>query len=392
MGQGVYIIDLQANGLPEPTTLEEMWTQIENCRDQTVGVNQRFMALAMCLERKFVTNETDSGMSLEELGYPLIVAQSIESPVWNFGLPSERPIEVLHELVRHAAPLQLAVLVDHLGVGFLPGKKIIPASVAERWAAFYGEAPKSKKLSKAQVVKKMKEMLGEKLAPHGFELIKETRVERGFTHVDAGYFRRNLLDGWQLIEFYVGTTRHHGLTCYFTGGGVNNTIHTILKSAPLNDYFKMNGDDQFSFEYLVRLQDTTAGKLLWERQSMRLNEGHFSVEVDDVIQAKRLDILLGDIVQILVPHLDQMTDVVSLDHVLNKEISKLPGSLVQEGANTHVALVCAHLTSDRRFDDILDAYIKTFGNRTDDLADSRRAEMRQLANFLREHVAPLALN
>ncbi|ROZ58055.1 hypothetical protein, partial [Ramlibacter sp. WS9] len=116
----------------------------------------------------------------------------------------------------------------------------------------------------------------------------------------------------------------------------------------------------------------------------------FRLEDDDGFRFHHVDRLLGAVAQALVSQLDQMKDVESIDRVLNKEISRLPGSSVRKkGANGHVALVCTRLTNDPGFDDVVKACIRVFGDRTDDLAESRKAEINQLANYLREHVTPL---
>jgi hypothetical protein len=399
MSQSIHIIDLQAHGLPEPSTLQEMWAQIEPRLQQAAEPNPKFVELAKRIEQKFAAPDDGAEQGGEEsgwLGNPVAEAEKLTKAAWNFGLPAEQPAEVLHEVVNQATLLGLAVLADYLGVGFLPGRKIVPATVSEQWEAFFGPAPESTRLTKAQVVKKLKEMLGEKLAPHGFTLVKATQVFKdGSKGTDLGYFRRDLADGRQLIKFSVRRLRHGGLVCTFRGGGVNFTIHQILKAAPLNDYFLMTGEDQFSFEYGFNFVDTEPG-LAWTRSEFYKESSpifvpdEFRLEDDDGFRFLHVDKLLDAVTRALVSQLDQMKDVKSIDRVLNKDVSRLPGSHVRKkGGNGHVALVCARLTNDPGFDDIVKACIGVFGDRTDDLAESRRAEMNQLANYLREHVAPL---
>ncbi len=57
MSHSIYIMDLQAHGLPEPTTLQEMWQQIEPRLQQKAAPNPKFVELAQRIERKFVPNE-----------------------------------------------------------------------------------------------------------------------------------------------------------------------------------------------------------------------------------------------------------------------------------------------------------------------------------------------
>ncbi|ROZ61647.1 hypothetical protein, partial [Ramlibacter sp. WS9] len=214
MSQSIYIIDLQAHGLTEPSTLQEMWEQIEPRLQQQADPSSKFVELAKRIEQKFATPDEDA----EWLNSSVAEAEKLTKAAWNFGLPAEQPAEVLHEVVNQAMQLGLAVLADHLGVGFLPGRKIVPASVSEQWEAFFGPAPESTKLTKAQVVKKLKQMLGEKLAPHGFKLVKETQVFKdGSKDTDSGYFRRDLADGRQLIMFSLRRLRYDGLVCSFRG-------------------------------------------------------------------------------------------------------------------------------------------------------------------------------
>ncbi|ROZ61646.1 hypothetical protein [Ramlibacter sp. WS9] len=395
MSQSIYIIDLPTNGLPEPSTLQEMWEQIEPRLDLLAEPNPKFVELAKRIEQKFATPDEDA----EWLNNPVAEAGKLTKAAWNFGLPEEQPAEVLHEVVNQATQLGLAVLVDYLGVGFLPGRKIVPANVSEQWEAFFGPAPESTKLTKAQVVKKLKQMLGEKLAPHGFKLVKEAQVFRdGSKSTGSGYFRRDLTDGRQLVMFIVRWLHHGGLVCWFRGGGVNFTIHQILKDAALNGYFLRTGEDQFSFEYGFNFVDTEPG-LSWTRSEIYKDSSPLSVhdefrlEDDEGFRSHHVDRLLDAVAQALVSQLDQMKDVESIDRVLNKEISRSPGSYVRKnGFNGHVALVCARLTNDPGFDDVVKACIRPYSDRTDESAESRKAEIHQLANYLREHVGPLKAN
>ena len=401
MSHSIYLIDLQAHGLPEPATLQDMWQQIEPKLQQQAAPNPKFIELAQRLEKKFVPVDPGEDADRQDaawLGNPVEQAKSLTQAAWNFGLPAEQIAEVLHEVVNQATQLGLAVLADYLGVGFLPGRKIVPASVTADWEAFYGEAPEPEptKLSKAQVVKMFKTKLGERLAPHGFTLIKGPLFYSGGTKItDSGYFLRELADGRQLIRFGVGRSSGD-LYCSFYAGGVNNTVRQLLKAAPLNGFFKIQEEGILGIDYGFNFIHTEFGRnwivkaLDGEQWPPGYAHPQLPLENKEGFRPDFAEQLLDAAAQALVSQLDQMKDVESIDEVLNKDIDILPGSLVRKnGYNGHVALVCGHLTGDPGFDDVVKACIKPYSSWTDEGSERSKAEIRQLAAYLREHVMPM---
>ena len=353
MAQSIYIIDLQWLGLPEPTTLQEMWMQVEPRLQQEAPVNAKFVDLAQRLVDRFPNPDAEPDDPLAEesvwLIDPVEQAEGHERQVWNLGLPVEQNVQVLHEAVRQATALGLSVLADHLGVAFLPGNKIVPASLQEQWEVLFEDLPAEtleppQRLTKAHVRKQLKAMLAQRLEPHGFALSKESWVDiHGKKDPDVAFFIRESDEGWQGIYLWWSGRAGIGYECGCAAYGVNFAVQRILRHAGFDvATSRIKGDYEFYLDKVVSLGGLS-------RVGNKIDIGG-----DEGLDLEKLDRLFGLVAGPLRELLDEMRSVDGINAVLNERRHQRPGDRVcQHGENLRAALASSHLLENSHFEPLV---------------------------------------
>jgi len=366
MSQTIYIIDLDRLGLPAPRLLSELWGMIEGMQEQRAGPNSKFVELARRLVAKFPeqgVGATGADPGVHDsiwLSSPVKEAEKIEAAVWVLGLPRERWADVLVSVVEEGTKLGLALLDDSIGLGFLPDGRVIPEERREEWEQFQQEATLLRRPTKAQIRKKVGQLLEKRLAIHGFVRVPVPKV-RYFEGVD-GMFDRPVEAGLQRIDFTI-RERYDEFSCEVFFRGYCPAIRAIHNAA-----FGISLPDEYP-DYAFGLSYLDPSKYRYE------------VDTDEQIEA-----LWRSLETAGLSSLDGARDLRGIDWLHNHPES-LPGPSVRESEYT--GLISAYLVHNPRFDELVRFFAEKASKQTADFPNrdsGRPQDLERLLQYLRGHV------
>lgn len=283
---------------------------------------------------------------VRQLPPELGAAAADDSPVMVLGMPGADRLRFIRRTVDVAKAHRLTVLDDQLGLLFLPTGAVLPRDQAPLWGAVVEELDMSPKpLGKAEAEKLLRQHVGEVLAPHRFQPVKESRF-----HLD---FARPVDGGVQRVQFWI------------SGAGAELRCAVICKVthervAEIYDRF-CGKNIPGGAEWSVML---TLPELLGEDP-----DATFPVANGAAVQA-----LAATIARVVVPRLDEWTDIAGVDRVFNRE-ARFP-------VMTHrfASLIVAALAGNPDFERLAEALRAAKASQGEEL----RAALERLIAFLRD--------
>ena len=372
MSRVLEIIDLEGLGLPQPETIFQLAELIHAKAEERPRPNPKYVELARRLVQIFPTAEAiaaggdpDADESVW-LGDPVEQAKRAGA-VWGIQLPGDRGLSVVHAAVEAGRELGLTMLLDSMGVAFLPDGRVLPEERQEEWDLFmeFGpeeEAPaKEKRPTLPQLRKKLRVLFEQRLAPHGFgQLPLEDPT------FPVNYRRPVDVGGWQQVTFVAD--RHHDDFClpYVLLSGQCARVHQILLAA-LGPAERPR-DRDYTF-FLTTLAEMTVSRIY-------------------VNTLKQIDQVLELLEQAGLPMLDQARTVAGLDRMYSHAPENV--DWLNAKRESFTALICAYLTGNPSFLE-LEQQVREFVKRYDKTPDHpyRTENLDRLLAYLRDHVKPL---
>lgn len=163
MSSSLYLLDLHRHLIPAPTSFEDLESAREALQAKAEGKNLRFIEFALKFEEKFPPLIASTSRS------PLDQAKGIRSAAWHFDLPPIDTMLAYRAAVKIATSLNLVAYDAELGVGFLPGGRVIPEAFAQGLAP----SPDDTLRGDSEVREVLAPALAQALASHGFVLEPE---------------------------------------------------------------------------------------------------------------------------------------------------------------------------------------------------------------------------
>lgn len=361
------IIDLQRLGLPMPRTIHELSDLVQASYSAKPGVNPKFIELAKRVALTFPYHDRQSESESVWHYDPLKQAHEITEAVWNFELPFEATTEVTVHLVKEAVALGLAVLYDSEAWGFLPNGKVLPVERHAQWDEIVDAVETFKRPSLGQIRTKMRELLEDRLQPHGFKLLPVR--EKGFFE----FLRESELGSQELtiwVESYHGD--HHAEASI---RGDCAPVRAILLAS-----------QEPGYENLLQKNDFRASVLPKGAPKADLTNLRLYLETTGQIN-RFLDLLE----EIGVGYLDQARTIEGLSKLCNDDPKQNPGTLLYGGGG-FTSLICAHLTDHPCFEALEQVYRKDAAREDKDTtgrANGKTVHLDRLLRYLREKVKPL---
>jgi hypothetical protein len=176
-------------------------------------------------------------------------AETLHVGAWHLELPNTATYQVLTAIVEEALELELLVLDDHLGFGFLLDGSVLPDSRSLEWELFaegVAQAPETLSLEqrRAQVRKRIESLM----LSRGFEAAVEH--DRGTLK-----YMRKFDGGWQQLSFKI-IERYGFFSWDAEFIGVSDSVHMFhTKFAKFAEY---RNDYCFGFSRLIPAIDGVA--------------------------------------------------------------------------------------------------------------------------------------
>jgi hypothetical protein len=166
MDSSLYLFDLNRHALPMPTSVKDLEALQQALQDKPDGKNLRFIEFALRFEDKFPARAVEGASH-----GPLARARAVRRAAWQFDLPPTNTQRAYHAAVEIAGSLGLIAYDPELGIGFLPGGRVIPAEFGQ---SGLDEAPPDDRLrGEDEVIAVLAPALGDAMASHGFALEPE---------------------------------------------------------------------------------------------------------------------------------------------------------------------------------------------------------------------------
>jgi hypothetical protein len=200
MSLSLYLFDLTQAALPAPLTLPQMGTLLDVLGEREPGVNLRFTQLGQRLE------QAASGNGLRWPNSPAKEALTVTSALWHLELPAPQNAQTVQLVAQLANELGLYAYCDQIGIGFLPDKRIFPASSSVQWHAMLesdqsaAPTPAAAQPPFSAVVALMTERFTQLLAPHGFTLAAQTPTTPRINL----RFERPIAQGRHCVDIWIG--------------------------------------------------------------------------------------------------------------------------------------------------------------------------------------------
>lgn len=364
MSESIYIIDWQTPKLPEPRSEGDLWKLIERQKEQPSDLNPRYIALARHIVAKFPGPEASKDSIW--VASPLRQVANLKEAVWHLELPKRSRVEVTRELVAQGGALGLALYDDQLGLGFLPGDRILPESAREDWEALTNEIPRQK-LTQQQVQKKIDGLFAGWLAPHGF--VPVAPRYKG----TVSCFQREDANGKQCVTAGVHSSGDD-FYCLVSIDGHVNLLRDIQLNAIGPD--KRIDPDMPASEYrlgLLSLEGAPGNNFFVDTE-------HQIRELHQFVESKA------------VPLLDRLLDLEVLNWAFNHvDAYKTIGRQMRR--DRYASLICAHLFNDpvaieQRAKEFADS-AAAFAARNPNVFGHLPAELDRMKAYLRDSVKPL---
>ena len=366
MSQVLEVIDLDRLGLPRPKTIVELAKLIAARQEDNPGPNPKFIDLARRISALYPSPEAVAASADPEVEASIWVEDPVQDAqragaVWGVDLPPQGGSKLLHDLIDQGRQLGLTMLLDSMGVAFLPDGQVLPAGRQREWDIFMEMAPEQKHATMGQMLKRLEALCGPRLAPHGYRPLPR---ERKATAIE---YRRAVDGGWQQVRFsLVQTYGHFYVLVILTGqcAPVRGILTAVL--GPEVSHWEWEKD------YHLYLQ-----MLGFPKRS------RFYVDTPEQIEE-----MFAMLESAGLPLLDRVRTVAGLDRMY----SEAPDTAEWHGARDRrfTALICAHLTRNPRFAE-WEARVREFVKKDDENLRSpyRTDNLERLLAYLREHVEPL---
>jgi hypothetical protein len=222
--------------LPPLTTLEEGVQEFLALSPKELGiVNPKFIAFGEQLAQRFpgadsFSPDSDEAQDAAWPTSPAHEAKQVTSAVYVFGLPDNQWECVMAAAVELGTKAGLTVLIDLLGILFLPTGEILPDDAgAFIWENFLGaledrKKPESEFLSKPDLRRLMTEEIKKILAPHGF------RLEKKESGID-GSFTRSIQSSKQKLSFRIMGYSPSSYACEIFCTVIENAVAEVGRGA-----------------------------------------------------------------------------------------------------------------------------------------------------------------
>ena len=219
MYSSLYLFDLNRHALPMPASTKDLEALQLALQDKPDGKNLRFIEFALRFEDKFPARAGEGASR-----GPLARASAVRHAAWQFDLPSTNTQHAYHAAVEIAGSLGLVAYDPELGIGFLPGGRVIPAGFGQ---SDPNDAPPDDRLrGEDEVIAVLAPALAEAMASHGFALEPEapTPVQTITLSRTLGPVRQQLVV--QLMRYerldLVFSVQHEACTA----------VHAVAKTHP----------------------------------------------------------------------------------------------------------------------------------------------------------------
>lgn len=242
MSHSIYILDPSPSVANVPETLEGLWRIIEPELKRSRPVNPRYVALAERVGKRLLADAGSATAPGHWLNSMLQDAEALHLGAWHLELPNSGTYQVLTVIVEEALELELLVLDDHLGFGFLLDGRVLPDSRSLEWELFaegVSQAPATLSLEqrRAQVRTRIEPLM----LSRGFQAAKE---------YDQGClaYLRPFQGGWQELWFKI--VERYGF--FFWEGkfvGVSDAVHELHMK--FLDYAEYEIDYHINFSLLI---------------------------------------------------------------------------------------------------------------------------------------------
>jgi hypothetical protein len=181
MSATLYIIDPRRHAIPEPRGLADFGAILEKWGGIEDAMNPAFVELARRLEAKFPPGRDGIWLSS-----PVQEATQLRTALWNLGLPGTEMLAVQRLVAQSAGELGLIAYDDQVGIGFLPGGRVVPEEMRESWEGSLAAVDSGEDIaSESGVVSHVLPALQAVLGPVGFAL-------QGKRDGESYYFVRTL--------------------------------------------------------------------------------------------------------------------------------------------------------------------------------------------------------
>jgi hypothetical protein len=367
MSQVLEVIDLERLGLPQPKNIFELAQLIAAQTDDTLGPSPKYLELARGISALYPSPEAVAASSDPEVEESIWLEDPVTDAqracaVWSVDLPPGGGAKLLYELIVQGRRLGLTLLLDSMGVAFLPDGRVLPEDQQDAWDIFLEMAPEQQRPTMGQMVKRLEALAGPRLALHGYLPLPR---EHNATVIE---YRRPVDGGWQQVRFSLKQRYDHFYTLVILTGQCApvRAILTAVLEAQVSQF-------PWEIDYHLYLEGLTVPK-------------HPDFFLDTPEQIGEMFAVLE---QVGLPLLDQVRTVAGLDRMFSEAPDTGAWRAVRNMQFT--TLICAYLMRNPRFAE-WEASLREEVKKHDRSPTHpyRTENLDRLLAYLREYVTPLA--